>query len=102
NWQLTGASPAEAAAKTVLPEGRTDFPWIRNLAVRNSHAVYRVAGKDVTDVQIKDATGHSDNRGIELAAKGKYQQRSATFTVDGDPIGHLWATDRAYPVRIKI
>jgi uncharacterized protein involved in outer membrane biogenesis len=101
NWQLTGASPAEAAAKTVLPEGRSDFPAIRDLAIRNSHVVYRVAGKDATTLDIREGQGHSDDSGVELDAKGTYQKRPATLKVDGDPIGRLWASDRPYPVQIK-
>ena len=102
NWQVTGASPAEAAAETILPEGRTDFPAIGSLSVRDTRVVYRVAGKTLRDAQIDEATGHSDNRGVALQAQGKYQQRPSQLRVDGDSVGRLWAADRPYPIEIKL
>ena len=72
NWEFTGASPAEAAAEAILPEGRTDFPAIGELSVLDTRVVYRVAGKTLRDVQIDEATGRSDNRGVALRARGKY------------------------------
>ena len=102
NWQFTGASPAEAAAETILPEGRTDFPAIGELSVRDARVVYRVAGKTLRDAQIDEATGHSDNRGVALQAQGKYQERPSQLRVDGDSVGRLWAADRPYPIEIKL
>ncbi|MGH8471101.1 MAG: AsmA family protein, partial [Gammaproteobacteria bacterium] len=102
NWQFTGASPAEAAAETILPEGRTDFPAISELSVRHARVVYRVAGKTLRDAQIGEATGHSDNRGIALRVEGKYQERPSQLRIDGDSVGRLWAADRPNPIEIKL
>ncbi len=102
NWQFTGASPAEAAAETILPEGRTDFPAIGSLSVRDARVVYRVAGKTLRDAQIDEATGHSDNRGVALRAQGKYQERPSQLRVYGDSVGRLWAADRPYAIEIKL
>ncbi|MCA1851355.1 MAG: AsmA family protein, partial [Beggiatoa sp.] len=102
NWEFTGASPAEAAAETILPEGRTDFPAISELTVRNARLVYRVSGKTLRDGQIDLATGHSDQRGVALQAQGKYQGRPLWQRADGDSIGRLWAAGRPYPIEIKL
>ena len=70
--------------------------------MRDTRVVYRVAGKTLRDVQIDEATGHSDNRGIALQARGKYQGRPSQLRVDGDSVGRLWAADRPYPMEIKL
>jgi AsmA family protein len=75
NWQFTFASPPEAAADAIRPQGRTDFPAIGELSLRDACIVYHVAGKILRDVWIDEATGHSDQSGIAFQAQGKYQER---------------------------
>ena len=55
NWEFTGASPAEAAAEAILPEGRTDFPAIEQ-AQRAGYA------RGVS-CRRQDAEGRADRRG---------------------------------------
>jgi uncharacterized protein involved in outer membrane biogenesis len=101
NWEFRTATTATEA---VTPEKRTEFPIIKNLAIKGGSLQYddRVSK---TEAHLKsidaEAAGFLDAP-VKLNAEGTYQKQPLTLSLAGGSYENLRSAKEPYPVQINL
>lgn len=98
NWNLAG--PAEELA---APEERTEFPVIGRLRITGGLLAYHDAATGIDlEADVNTVTGGTGGDEMELKGSGALQNRPFELSLTGGPITQLHATDKPYPIDVRL
>lgn len=104
NWDLPFMSKGKAAAETVVPEDRHDFPLVGSIVIQDGVLVYRDIPKKLdVELALDTAQGEgSDKSGLTISGEGTLQDKKFELTAKGGSIDNLRDTNKPYPLSVDL
>lgn len=101
NWDFPTLTSGKAAAETVVPSDRHDFPIIGEIKITDGHVILRDDLKDLNmDLKLSSLSGSGADKddAFQLEGSGMLSERPLTIKATGGSLFSLRDTGKDYPL----
>lgn len=105
NWDFPALTSGKAAAETVIPNDRHDFPIIGEIKITDGHVIVRDALNDLNiDLKLSSLSGSGKDKddAFILEGTGTLSDRALTIKASGGSLLNLRDSSKDYPLTADI